>query len=135
MLRKNGVSGLARWDLVTGTARIEGKQQAATLVPYSLYASLWRPRGEVLPMGREGEAILVYPFYQQPGARSPAFDDQVAVGSRRLALHLLPDQSGRLFNADIGAVHTLILPDATFEALLDAVPESERLQVAIWNGE
>lgn len=133
-LYRFGVTGLTPQQLVTGRTKLVQREATVTLVPYSFYQVIYRPKGQPLAVPREGEAILVYPDYAEPGARKPAFDDQVKVSGQEVRLHILPDQAGPILNAGWNDPFTLVLPDAFWKALVARVPETERVGIAAWNG-
>ncbi|MCG0239142.1 MAG: FtsX-like permease family protein [Firmicutes bacterium] len=132
VLEKHGVAGLTYRKLTTRTGKLG--ENAVTLAPYSLYATIERPRGETLPPVKPGEAILIHP-YIPPGGTRPEGPKaaELTVGEERIPLQVWDDMGGRLLNP-LPADYTLVLDDSTFAALVERTPAAERLHLALWTG-
>lgn len=103
------------------------------VIPYGVYRSLYRPHGQVLPLSRDGQGIVVHPFPGQEGDAPPA-RAQLVVGNQRLSLDLVHDGSGRLFNGAVGLTEVVVVSDSVFQRLKGAQPQAGSLSLAVWTG-
>lgn len=140
-LDRHGVTGL---ELVSGTALrgtlddIEGSgDMPIEILPYSVYSSLYRPKGKIQPLDDEQQGVLVY-----RAAVASARDEVDAiqgpvtlrVGNSEVALEVVPDASGTLYNGFRSIFNTVVVGDTVFEQLLKDHPEAVHLAFAAWSG-
>lgn len=115
-------------------------------IPYSFYASVARPQGEQFTLEQTGTAIRVYPYFirreyritLQPVTRylmvPPSEPERRQTLDSYMTLQVIPDQTGRLLNNLPEGDDLLVLDDATFTRLLQQIPPTERVHIAMWNG-
>jgi len=140
MLQRHGVMGLAEVQTTLLVATLNGEK--VHLVPHSMYRSLYRPHGEPVPLERDGQGILVYPFLGQAGkgaGNSPntpgeGASQRLEVDGEELSIDVVSDTSGRLFNGQVGLTKALVLSDAVFARLDAAHPDVDRIELAVWTG-
>lgn len=135
---------------VTGLQPVSGTMLLGTLeemqgsenlpvevLPYSVYSSLYRPKGKLRSLADEQHAILVYravvtSAQEEIGAIQGPFS--LTVGDSTVALQVVPDTSGALYNGFRTEFNTLVVADTVFEQLLKDSPEAVHLTFAAWSG-
>lgn len=135
---------------VTGLERVSGTVLRGTLedarglesmpvevLPYSVYSSLYRPKGKIHPLADDQHGILVY----RAGVVSAQDEGDamrgaatLTVGDSSMALEVVPDISGTLHNGIRTVFNTVVVADTVFEQLLRDYPEAVHLTFAAWSG-
>lgn len=130
-LASHGVEGLERIQARLPFGHIGSIE--VLVAPYSLYQSLYRPQGVVLPLEQDDEAIRVNPytrfiFEPEEGPQSI----ELNISGETIPLEAVLDRSGRLLNSYVGDV--LVVTDSRFQEIVAAYPDAEYVTVAIWTG-
>jgi len=131
VLERHGVKGLQRLEVELLQASIE--VTAATVVPYSLYAALPRPKGHVSPLASDDEGIFIPRFTSfRPEAPDDATAEaRVSVGGAEYKLRLRVDPAGRFLN---DAEDVLVVSDALFARWRQEHADAPRRTVLLWSG-
>lgn len=135
LLARHGAPRLERVRISSLVGRLG--EEEVRVVARSLYERLHRPQGAPIPVEREDQAVLVFPFALPERLRtalSPQAIEVLHLGSTELPLEVLPDSSGRLFNGRVGGVKSLVVSDALFAALREKHPEVEADPLWVWTG-
>ncbi|MDF2630200.1 MAG: transporter permease protein [Symbiobacteriaceae bacterium] len=130
-LEAQGLTGLARHDLVTFTGLLLENDVAPTLVPYSFYAAVVSKPREPLAAG---EALLIRPNAIAHLPESGPIPDTLVVGAQQQPVTLYATAEGRALNLAGPWVYLLVVPDETLAELRQNAASDAVRSFAVWTG-
>lgn len=128
-----GLKELPMQTLYFGTAMKD--EFPVIVVPHSIYAQLFRPEGQIVPVAGEQAAVHVHGFAYPEALGTEPQPHHLHVGDASLPLLVSDDHTGRLFNGVVLEWDAVVVTDATFEQLVTDLPDAKYVSVALWTGQ